>query len=75
MSPQIITSELVSKIVAGWFGLLLLFFTVITLIFNYHWKQYGISQKTLKRLRKIYFSVSGVLLILATVLFFIYILK
>lgn len=75
MNLQILTGELVSTVVTGWFALLVVFFAAITLIMNYHWKQYGITPKTLKRLRKIYFSVSGILLALTAALFLIYIQK
>ena len=75
MENEILTGELISKIISGWFAFLLIFFGIITLILNYHWKQYGITEKTMKRLRRIYYSVSGVLIVLAVIMFLIYIRK
>ena len=65
---KFITPRFVSYAMLIWFALVMVFFAVITVILNYHWKQYGVTVESLKRLRKIYFSVSGVIMAAMTVI-------
>ncbi|MEK9179996.1 MAG: hypothetical protein AAB897_01110 [Patescibacteria group bacterium] len=50
----------------------LLFFAVISLILNYHWRKHGVGLAGLSRAKIFYFGVSGILLVaMATLLFLI----
>ena len=43
------------------FAGVLLFFAIISLILNYHWRKHGVGLGGLKTARVIYFAVSGIL--------------
>ncbi len=42
---------------------ILLVYVVVSIILEHHWKNYGITRNQIKKLRYIYFGVSGVLII------------
>jgi len=44
------------------FLLLLIFFTIISIILNYHWSRYGIDKKRIKKVKIIYFGISFIFL-------------
>ena len=52
------------------FGGTFVFFLVISLILNYHWKKYGAGLKRIGRAKTIYFGVSGILIITMLVILF-----
>ena len=56
-------SELIQLISWGIFACVFLFFTVISIILNYHWTKYGVHPRRLKLVKTIYFGVSAILLI------------
>lgn len=65
---QFLSEDIISFIIAISFVLILVFFTIMSFVFNLHWKQYGISGKDLKKLKKVYFSGSFIIfLIIVTV--------
>ena len=43
-----------------------LFFGIISVILNYHWTQYGIDTRRLAKIRRIYFGVSALFLLVIT---------
>lgn len=61
MIDQPITMETVITAMQIWIVIVVMFFILISAILNYHWNQYGVTQKSLKLLRKTYFGVSGIL--------------
>ena len=67
LTGEFISWDLVSNVAIAWLIVLALFFGIITTILSFHWKNYGITEKTLKQLRKIYFSVSFVFIIMIIV--------
>lgn len=69
---EFITEELVSRAIAIWFLVLSIFFIVMTMILNFHWKQYGITVISLKKLRKIYIGVSLFIFLIIIVVSMIY---
>ena len=54
--------EIISKILSIWFVLLVIFFGAVTVILNFHWKQYGVTAVSLKKLKIVYFTVSFLIL-------------
>ncbi len=45
----------------------LIFFGVVSVVLNYHWKEYGIDSQRLSKVRRIYFGVSAILLVAITI--------
>ncbi len=72
LTGKFITWELVSGAALVWVLILAIFFGIVTTVLSFHWKNYVITEYTLTRLRKIYFRVSFVLIIIALTLLGIY---
>ena len=77
INEQILTGkfigwELATNAAIVWLLLLALFFGIITALLNFHWKHYGITENTLRRLKKIYFRTSLTLIIIILTLAIIY---
>lgn len=47
----------------------LAFFGVMTAIFRYHWKRFGISTRVFQNMTRAYFWISGTLAALSAILF------
>jgi hypothetical protein len=66
-------SQQLSKIltsVAGWtFLLVVLFFIIASVILNYHWNKFEIDKSRTRKIKGVYFGISGILLIIMTALF------
>lgn len=58
-----LTRQTAELIAMGAFGLVLPVFVIISVILNYHWTRYGISLGQIRKVRAIYFGVSGILLV------------
>ena len=43
-------------------GIVVILFLVVTIILNHHWGNYGVTKSQIKKLRIIYFVISGILL-------------
>ena len=45
------------------FLVIILIFIVVSVALTYHWKNYNVDSKVVKRIKKVYFGVSGVFLL------------
>ncbi len=64
--------QIISIILPIAFLITLVLGIIISIIFNYHWTRYGVRQEKIKRVRKIFFSVSFVFLTVMIVSIIIY---
>jgi hypothetical protein len=55
-------------------GVALVFFAVMSFIFSYHWRRFGVDTKFFRRMTRLYFVISN-LLAISSVLLFIRILS
>lgn len=53
-------------------GLVFLIYLIFSIVLNYHWKNYANDSETVKRVKKMYFSVSISILALSVLSAFIY---
>jgi len=44
------------------YGVVLLIFAVVSVAITYHWKNYNVNSKMVRRLKKVYFLISGAFL-------------
>lgn len=44
--------------------IIILGFAVVSSVLHYHWTRYGISEKSISKIKKIYFGVSSFLILL-----------
>ncbi|MBI2013905.1 MAG: hypothetical protein HYS87_03710 [Candidatus Colwellbacteria bacterium] len=58
MDFEFLTVEFISKAMAVWFLVVMAIFGILTGIMNFHWKQYGVSEKSFKKLKTIYYNTS-----------------
>lgn len=73
-TPDIFTSFAINHTVLVAIALLVVFvlYTIFSLIFVYHWRQYAIGQRVIRLTLSSYFISTGILFLLAVVtLFFI----
>lgn len=52
------------------FAGVLVFFLVVSLILNYHWRKHGVGLRGLKTAKIVYFGISGVLFVAMAILLF-----
>ena len=45
------------------FLVIILIFIVVSVALTYHWKNYNVDSKVVKRIKKVYFGVSGIFLL------------
>lgn len=48
-------------------GIVVVLFVVVSIILNHHWGNYGVTKDQIKKLRVIYFTTSGILLIIMVI--------
>jgi len=52
-------------------GVVSISFIIISIVLNFHWKNYGINIKDVSKLRRTYFSVAFVILAIIATAFFL----
>ena len=70
---ELLANPYASRILAGVFGVTVLFFAVISIVLFYHWRKYEASNKRIVFPAIVYFSVSAALFIGAAYYLFLFI--
>jgi hypothetical protein len=68
MTNQISIDQALQALVPGTFLLVLLFGIIVSVILNYHWTRFEIDTQRIKKMRVLYFSVSGTIFAILVVL-------
>ncbi len=67
ISSEKVISNFLQPVILFTFLGVLLFFVIMSAILNFHWTQYGIDTAQLSKIRRVYFGVSGILLMAITI--------
>lgn len=62
-------------IIPVFFLISIIAFIVISVVLNYHWTRYGITKDGVKKLRKVYYGVSSLILFIMTISLIIFLLN